>query len=158
VPTSPSSSPLPPSLPLSPAPSSLVKPSSPSTLSSGSPPSSSSDDLACKKLPTVGSSSVDSSPSSFLRRSRALPRTHCRRHLHLPVPHRGGTGGPRRQSGTRRPLIRPRSPTPLRLSAEEHRPRRRPWGRTEGVISRLASDSMERLEESEDEEAIAGEG
>jgi hypothetical protein len=68
----------------------------------------------------------------LLRRSRALPRTCHRHHLHLPVPHRGGTEGPRHRSGTRRPLTRPRSPTPLRLSAEEHMPHRWPWSQTPG--------------------------
>jgi hypothetical protein len=127
--TSPSSSLLPPSLSSSLAPSSLVNPSSPS----GSPPSSSSDDLVRKKLPAVRSSSVDSSPCPPLpRRSRALPRTH-HRCLHLPVPRQGGTGGPHHRSGTRRPLTRPRSLTPLRPSVEERRPRRRLWGRTLGT-------------------------
>jgi hypothetical protein len=66
----------------------------------------------------------------LLRRSRALPRT--RRHLHLPVPRLGGIGGPRCRSGTHRPLTRPRSPTPLRPSAEELRSHKRPWSQTPG--------------------------
>jgi hypothetical protein len=133
---SPSSSPLPPLLPSSPAPTSLVEPSSPSAPSPESPPSSpsssSSDDLAHRKLPVVESSSVDSSSSPLSRRSHALPKTHRRRHLHLPVPHRGGTGGPHHRSGTHHPLTRPRSPTPLHPSAEERRPLRRPCSQTPG--------------------------
>jgi hypothetical protein len=155
---SPSSSPLPPSLPSSPVPSSLVEPSAPSSesrrhlrrrlrqttwharnsLSSGPPRSS-------HRHPPV------------LRRSHALPRTHRRRHLHLPVPRQGATGGPHHWSGTRRPLTRPRSPTPLRPSVEERRPHRRPWSLNSKVISRLVSDSVEGLEESEDDEAMARE-
>jgi hypothetical protein len=53
------------------------------------------------------------------RRSRALLRTRCHHHLHLLVPHQGGTGGPRRRLGTHRPLTRPKSSTLLHPSAEE---------------------------------------
>jgi hypothetical protein len=66
------------------------------------------------------------------RRSHAIPKIHHRHRLHLPVPHRGGTGGPRHRSGTHRPLTKPRRSTPLRPSAEERMPHRRPWSRTLG--------------------------
>jgi hypothetical protein len=135
TPTSPSSSPLPPSLPSSPTLSSLVEPSSPSTPSSRSPPSSpsssSSDDLAARNFLPSGLPQLTHCCPPLSRRSHALPSTR-RRHLHLPVPHRGGTRGPRHRSGTHHPLTRPQSPTPLRPSAEEFRPHRRPWSRTPG--------------------------
>jgi hypothetical protein len=134
APTSPSSSPLP--LSSSSALSSLVEPSSPSTSSSGSPPlspsSSSSDNWSARNFLPSGLPRLIHRRPPLPRRSRALPRTHCRHRLHLPVPRRGGTGGPRRRSGTHRPLTRLKSPTPLRPSAEEHKPHRRPWSRTPG--------------------------
>jgi hypothetical protein len=92
----------------------------------------------CQTTWRTGNSLLSGPPQStphhppLLRRSRALPMTRHRRHLHLPIPRRVGTRGPRRQSGTHCPLTRPRSPTPLRPNAEERRPHWRPWSQTSG--------------------------
>jgi hypothetical protein len=134
---SPLSSPLSLSLLSSPAPSSLVKPSSLSTPSSG--PRRHLHRLLHRTTRCTRIFLSSGLPRSthgrppLLRRSRALPRTHRHRRLHLPVPRHGGTGGPHHRSGTHHPLTRPRSPTPLRPNAEEHMPHRWLWGQAPGT-------------------------